>query len=463
MGSGLLLCGLLTGCASAPAVASRVACGTPEPPPPMAVLPCATAPVEAATELSVDALIDQVLRRSPSLAQMQAAWQATSARYSQVTSLDDPMLGATVGPASIGSRDVDFAYRLEISQKFPFPGKLRLRGESALAEASAAANEVEAMRLQLVEAARSAFADYYLAARALEVNAESLRLLRGFRQNAETRYQTGLVPQQDILQADVETGRQQERQLALERMRQVAVARLNTLLHLPPDTPLLPPPKALRPVDALPEPAVLRAEALARRPDLRALADRVAAEQAAVASAHREFCPDFEVMAAYDAFWQPAERDLRPQLAVRLNVPVRKARRSGAVAEAQARLAQRQAELARQTDEVSFEVQQAYAQVQESERAVRLYEQTILPAAEANVKAAQAAYVTGRIPFLSLLEAQRSVVGLRERYYEAVADSFRRRASLERVTGGPVALTSPSAAPGLPCDPGAVPQQPLSH
>ena len=155
---------------------------------------------------------------------------------------------------------------------------------------------------------------------------------------------------------------------------------------------------------------------------------------------------DVEVMAAYDAFWQ--ERPLRTMLGVRLNLPVRLARRDATVAEAQARVAQRQAELARLTDQANFEVQQAYEQVRESERVVRLYEATILPAAEANVKAAQSAYVTGRIPFLSLVEAQRGVVGLRDRYYEAVADYFRRRAALERAAGGPLTALSAAAPHG---------------
>jgi outer membrane protein TolC len=226
-------------------------------------------------------------------------------------------------------------------------------------------------------------------------------------------------------------------------------------MHLPPDTPLPPPPRRIELADGLPEAAVLRAAALAGRPDLRALAERVAAEQAALALAYKEFYPDFEALAMYDAFWQ--EKPLRPALALRLNLPVRKARRYGAIAEAQARLAQRQAELARQTDQVNFEVQQAYAQVRESERAVRLYEQTILPAAEANVKAAQSAYQTGKIPFLSLIEAQRSVINLLDRYNEAVADYFRRRAVLERVVGGPLPPPAPTPGAGTADHPSAAP------
>jgi outer membrane protein TolC len=86
--------------------------------------------------------------------------------------------------------------------------------------------------------------------------------------------------------------------------------------------------------------------------------------------------------------------------------------------------------------------------VLESERAVRLYEQTILPAARQNVEAARSAYEAGRVPFLSLIEAQRNRVGLRDRYYEAFADSFRRRAALERAAGGP--LVSPLTRPVSP-------------
>lgn len=405
-----------------------------------------SAPFEGQAELRVEALVEAVLARNPTLAQMVAAWQAASARYPQVTSLDDPQFGAFMGPASVGSKDVDFAYRLEVSQKVPWRGKLALRGENALAEARAAENDVQDARLQLVESARAAFADYYLVGRALAVNEEAQQLLAEFRENAQARYRTGQAPQQDVLQADVEIGRQRERQLTLERMKQVAIARLNTLMHLPTGSPLPPPPNEIGPSAGLPDVRELQAQALARRPDLRALADRALAEEASLRLAQKEYYPDLDLMAAHDAFWQRPEEDLRPQIGVRLNLPVRTARRHAAVAEAQARVAQRQAELARQTDQVNLQVEEAYHLVRESEKALRLYDDTILPAARENVKAAIAAYTTGRVPFLSLLEAQRNLITLRERSYETTTDVFRRRATLERVVGGPL-------APALPAQP----------
>jgi outer membrane protein, heavy metal efflux system len=74
----------------------------------------------------------------------------------------------------------------------------------------------------------------------------------------------------------------------------------------------------------------------------------------------------------------------------------------------------------------------------ESEKVVSLYEKTIRGAGEPNVSEALAAYTTGKAPFLSLVEAQRNLFGLRERYFESLADYYRRLARLERVVGGPI-------------------------
>jgi outer membrane protein TolC len=405
----------------------------------------APSPFVGAAELTSDALVEQVLARNPTLAQMIAAYDAVSTRYAQVTSLDDPTFMGKVGPAAIGTNEVrDHWYMVEVSQKLPWWGKLGLRGDSATAEASAAGYDVDDMRLQLAESAGTAFFDYYLAIRALEVNAENLTLLKKFEATAEDRYANRLVPQQDVFQARVEIGREQDRRLTLEEARQIAVARINTLMHLPPDSPLPPPPKEVRPSEALPEPQELRAAALARRPDLRALAERIRSEEAKLGLAYKEFYPDFEVAAGYDAFWDVKSQ--RPEVNLRVNLPLYRDKRYAALAESQARIAERQADLARQTDQVSFQVQEAYEKVSRSERSVRLYEKSILPDAKKNVEAAQAAYEAGnvKVPFLNLVVAQQSRVMLLDRYHEAVADYFRRRATLERVVGGPLVPESSS-------------------
>ncbi len=413
----------------------------PAPPPRVAVPVHANDPFDGAVALSAESVVRVVLERNPTLDQMRATAAAVAARFPQVTSLDDPNLAFTTAPGSAWSPNADYAARVEISQKLLYPGKRGLKGNVVRAEVAAAEDDVEDARLQLTESARSALADYTLAVRGAEVADENAKLLREFRQNAETRYKTGQGQQQDVLQADVEIARQEERSIFLRRAKQVAIARLNTLMHLPPDTPLPPPGNADAPAP-VPDVARLRESALTR-PDLRAVTARVGAEEATLAVALKEYNPDVEVMAGYDGFWQGAGgRPLQWQVGLRTNLPVRYARRAGAVDEARANVARRRAELARLADQINLQVHEAFEQVREADEVVNLYKAKVLPAAEANVKEARSGYANNKIPFLNLIEAQRGQTALKDRYYEAVAESARRRAALERAIGGGRATTT---------------------
>lgn len=424
--------------------------------PPIAVPALPPNPLEGHPTLSTDDVVRVVLERNPTLDQMRATAAAVVARYPQVTSLDDPNFAFTTAPGSIGSPNVDYAARVEVSQKFLYPGKRGLKGAVVRAEAFAAGADVDEARLELMEAAASALADYYLATKAQDVVVENRDLLKELRQAAESRYKVGQGPQQDMLQADVEIARLEERSVSLRRAKMVAVARLNTLMHLPPDSPL-PPPADVKAGTPLPDVTGLRERAVANRPELRAASARVAAEEAALALAIKEYYPDIEVMGAYDGFWQGAGgRPLQWQLGARMNLPVRYTRRGGAADEARAKVAQRRAELARNIDRVNFEVQEAFEQLRESEEVVRLYEERILKAADANVKEAQAGYAATKIPFLNLVEAQRNRVMLKDRYFEAMAETVRRRAAIAKAIGGSDQLT-PSGQP-LP-SPRLVPEQ----
>jgi hypothetical protein len=97
----------------------------------------------------------------------------------------------------------------------------------------------------------------------------------------------------------------------LDRNRDVAIARINTLLDRQPDYPLPPPPAKLPGIEDLPLADELRLTAVANRPDLAAIAARLRAEQSALALANKDYLPDFEVMGRYDAFWQEPEQTAR--------------------------------------------------------------------------------------------------------------------------------------------------------
>jgi outer membrane protein TolC len=292
------------------------------------------------------------------------------------------------------------------------------------------------MRLQIAEAAGLAYFDYYLVRQHLALNAENTGKLREFHDIAARKYEANLAPQQDMLQAKVELAELARRQIELERLERVAIARINTLMHRPPDAYLPQAPSRLESPQLAFSVVELRGSALMQRPDLAALGAQIRAEQSRLQLTYKEFYPDFEVFARYDNFWSQAS--LRGQAGLNMNVPLYRQKRYAAVREAQWRLSQRRAEYEQRIDDINREVQTAYERFDESQKTVELYTTQILPAAKQNVDSAFAAYETSGGDFLRLVAAQRQLIVLQERYQEAIADYHRRRIELERVVGQPL-------------------------
>jgi outer membrane protein TolC len=396
-------------------------------------------PFSAAAELSLDALVAAVEERNPTLEGLTAAWQAAAQRCPQVIALDDPMLQTTFAPASIGSSSVDPAYAVQISQKFPWPGKREARGSVAQSEANAAYHDLEDSRLQITEAARLAFYDFYLAQRDTELNAENLRVMSASRETALRKYQANLVTQQDVLQADVELAELDRRRIEIDRMRRVAEARINVLLRRPLQASLPRPPHELSAAGPIPSPEVLEQAALERRPDLAALQARVEADRAAVELACKQQYPDVEIFGRYDTFWQPqSQADLRGQLGVNVNLPIYRGKLTAAANEAIFRLNQRRAEYEQRRLDVQYEVRSAFERTEEARLTAKLYAERLIPAAERNVAAARANYDVSKTTFLALAQSQRGLIELQEKQQQAIVDLHRRETELERVVAAPL-------------------------
>jgi outer membrane protein TolC len=390
-------------------------------------------PFAGQAELSAARLVAEVELRNPSIAAVWAAWRAAAERYPQVISLDDPMFGFTVCPDGAG-REQNGGWMVEASQKIPWAGKRALRGDVANAEADAAHSDVGEARLRLAAAAKVALADYFMAVRQAEVNDATNSLLKQFRQVAKSRYEANQASEQDVLQADVELAELENRRSELARDRRVAVARINTLLHRAVDYPL-PPPSQMAVEEGLPSAESLEQTASQRRPDVVAQLARIRMEEANLELACKDYYPDVEVVARYDAF-MPV--DIRSQVGMNLNIPLQRQRREAAVREVSARVEQRRAEYQDRLDQARFEVQSAFDHLVQQRQVIRLYQERILPATERSLLSAQANYTAGKVDFLRLIDAQRQFHSQREKHIEALADYQRRWAVLEQAVGQPL-------------------------
>ncbi len=434
-----LLAAVLAGCAS-PELGARhrnlardFAANAPAPPPDVAD------PFADSAELDREGLVREVLRRNPSLEALRHAWRAALEEFPQETSLDDPSASYGAAPRSFGSSAVRPGNKAELSQRLPFPGKLSLRGEIALASAEAAEGDFEAARRRLAETASWLFDDYYVVARAVEINDEHTRLLEELREIALARYAAGEAAQQDPLQAEVEHAHRLHDAASLRSELRVTAARIDALLHRRSEAPLPPPPARLDPPG--PEDldtGALVERALRERPELRAAEARVRGRTSGVALARREFYPDVTLVGAWEGLMQ--ESELRPVIGLSVDLPIRLARRRAALAQARAELGGAASELAALQDEVRFEVESAALRAEESRHVLHLLENRVLPAARDRVAAARAGFETGRNGFDVLIAAERELRDAELDREEAVADLHRRHAELQRAVGAPPVL-----------------------
>jgi outer membrane protein TolC len=81
------------------------------------------------------------------------------------------------------------------------------------------------------------------------------------------------------------------------------------------------------------------------------------------------------------------------------------------------------------------EVSQSQAKVQAARRSITLLNEGLLTQAELSFRSAMAAYQTGRVEFVALLEAQRALREARMGYYKATVGFIQNLADLERVIG----------------------------
>jgi cobalt-zinc-cadmium efflux system outer membrane protein len=118
-------------------------------------------------------------------------WKAELEKVPQVRTLPDPRFSYGYFIQSVETRTGPQRQRFELAQTFPWFGKLRLKGDAALAAANAAQQQYEAAKLRLFYRVKDAFYEYYYLGRAITVAQDNVELLRQVEKVARTKYESG--------------------------------------------------------------------------------------------------------------------------------------------------------------------------------------------------------------------------------------------------------------------------------
>jgi len=178
--------------------------------------------------------------------------------------------------------------------------------------------------------------------------------------------------------------------------------------------------------------------ALTNRPQLKGAEEEIARSERMydLADRNRKY-PDF--MVGWDYMRMPTD-DKKDRYGAMINItipfsPWTIGRRNYEVEESLADIRAAKANRDAMRNLTLREVAESQAKVQAARRSITLYSEGLLTQAELSFRSAMAAYQTGRVEFVALLEAQRALREARMGYYKATVGFVQNLADLERVIG----------------------------
>lgn len=390
--------------------------------------------------LRLNWLSEEIVRNNEALSAMELRLNAKRALIESADALDDPRISYSIAPSSLGD-DIpsDFGNALgvrsviQVSQAFPWPGKLDLRSELSETDAAIAEYSYEELLLSLVNRGRSLWAELWYVEKALATNENHKALLSDLEAVVATQYANGIGLQQDLLQiqSDLVDRELQETMLVQERRR--IKAAINLLLNNNANAELTSPASEISEPD-LPEQNQLQTWISDSNPMLLRMQSQSHQALTEQRLTEKEDFPDWQLMMGYNEIMN--DSSLRFQVGVSVNIPLdfgnRSARKSAASFEYNSSLY----DLAYLENELEAELEQQLAHHEELARSIELSESDFLPIAEQTFAAARANYEGGGGNFALLVEAQRRLLNIRLQLDRMRAEKLKVLSEIDGLSGG---------------------------
>jgi len=388
-----------------------------------------------ADRLLLAEVVAEALAQNPQIQAARQRWLAAQERPAQVGSLDDPEFKVEFfnTPQSLDiTRTENTIFGL--SQRFPYPGKRALRKNLAMKDADIVEAQLREKERAITAQVKITYHELFLARKAIDVHRQQIAIVKDFFDIANARFRAGKVAQVDVLKSTVELSKLHNELPVLEQRRESAQAKLNLLMNRAPNAPLGLP---VAPVGPRGKQGIEELEQIAfqNRPELRALNTDAARSQTAIALAQKQYYPDFNVMV--ERFQNFGQRDGFGGMAV-MSLPFSfwtKSKYDAGVREAKANLESAKAAYQAAGNQVRFELKDLLAKIDAAEKLLTLYKTTIIPQAQQTLESARISYRTGKVEFLSLLDAERALKEFQLEYYRTLTAFEQRMAELEQAVG----------------------------
>lgn len=406
----------------------------------LVILTAITIQSAGAEPFQLQQLLEEADKNNPSLSAAHGQIAVAESKIDQVTSLNDPVLSIALSNYPVDELKADLSpmtgNEIRLAQMFPFPGKLDAKGKIAAEKSRWFAAAYQDARLIVRRQVKDAWYRLLFQRRAIELTNRNLKILDDFIKLTEIRYEVGKGLQQNVLKAHLQRSKQLDMLLSFQQKEAATLAELNSLVGRSTDQPL----EVDTPLTAAEETYALdglRQLAEQNRPMFASFTALIEQFKAQRSLAKLDYKPDVTLWAGYrfrDDGLPDGGTDF-VSAGLSFNLPVRNARRSAAVAEADSSL--RLAYLKRNDfhNQVNLTLHRSLSKYEQSSRLVDLYKNGIIPQANQTFQATLSAYQVDKVDFLTLLDSVMSLYRYEIENARALSDQQRSRAELESAAG----------------------------
>jgi outer membrane protein TolC len=358
-------------------------------------------------------------------------WRASLAQIPQAKSLDDPKF--TYG-YFVEQDDMLNKQKFSIAQTFPWFGKIQARSDAASAKANAAQQRYQAAKLELFYKVKNNFYEYAFLKTSIDIASENLQLIQHFEEVARIKYRTDTASHPDIIRAQIELAKFQDVLKSLQELRIPTVAGLNAIINQPYDSNLPWPEK--QPVKAI---EMLSREGLINlllefNPQLAEINWEIEAARSDIELAKKRFYPDMDIGVEWLQNEMPRNKD-EVMLMFSVNIPLWQENYKAGEMQAKSMLRKNQHEKnAVANNQITMAIETLY-DIEDSQRKIVLYGENLLPKAQQLLNASEEAYKSGSVDFLSLIDAQRTLLEYSLEHERAMSTYQQKIAQLESIIG----------------------------
>lgn len=367
-------------------------------------------------------------------------WKAALEQVTQVKALPDPKFTYLYYIKEVETRVGPQRQGIGIAQVFPWFGKLSLRGDVATKAANAARKRYDAAKLKLFFEVKDAYYEYYYLSKSVAVTQENITLVKHLESVARSRYKAAVGTHPDVIRAQVEIVKLEDRHQALLDLRQPIVARLNAALNRPAEADI-PWPSEISVQDVNVEDKDLLVELMAGNPELQALDFEIDRNKHAIELAKKNYYPDFNLGLNFidtdsSPAGNPSDEGKDPVIAmISINLPIWREKYDAGVRQARARYYAARQDRTEKTNSLGSELKLVLYRFRDTERKIDLYGDALLPKARESLKVTESGYLATIASFTDLIDAQRIFLEFALAYERALADQAQSLAKLEMLLG----------------------------